>query len=175
MLRPRGGVNVEVTNTRISVEGRVYEAQHVILIGARKAHIVIEPENIRINASFPDFPSIDMVGGDVVKIYREGAKYQVDMFGDSISAVRTSGNNIIIEGDIVTIKFERDEEVVNVTLPRIGKATTRKLEITSETATSINIIIIPFTVGVVNIYGKAMVKIRKDLEATVIEASGANT
>jgi len=174
MLRPRSGIVVEVTNTRVNVEGRIYEAQHVLIIGSDSASLVVEPERIVLRAVFSDFPSIDVVGSELVKIYREGSRYQVDMFGDSISDVRVEGDNIIIKGDIVTIKFDGDGEIVNVSLPRIGKVSTRRLEISSKTPTSINVFILPFLIGAVNIYGLADVRVRRDIEKTTIKAEREN-
>lgn len=175
MLKPRSGVVVEVRNGRVSVEGRVYEAHHVLIIGAVRTSLVVEPDNFQVRATFTDLPSIDIVGGDVVKVYREGARYQVDMFGESISSISEEGDTITISGDIVTIKFDMDGDSINVTLPRVGRVSTRRLEISSEASTSINVMILPFVTGVVNIYGRARVRIRKDLESTVIEARGAKT
>ncbi len=175
MLKPRSDVVVEVRNGRVSVEGRVYEAQHVLIIGASKASLLVEPGVFQVRAYFPGLPSVDIVGGDVVKVYREGARYQVDMFGDSITSVKEEGDSITISGDIVTIKFDMDEESINVSLPRVGRVSTRRLEVSSDASTSINAMILPFLTGVVNIYGRARVRIRKDVESTVIEARGLGT
>ncbi len=173
MLKPRSEVAVEVKNTRVVVEGRLYEGNHVLIIGASKASLIVEPDNLQVKAFFKEYPSVDIIGGEVIKVYKEGAKYQVDMFGDSISSVEEEDGVIRISGEIITIKFDRDEDIVNVIIPKVGKVTTRKLEVSSDTSTSINMVILPFTIGVVNIYGRANLKIKRDVETTIIEASRA--
>ena len=162
MLKSKSKVEVLIDNTRVEVAGRRYEAPHILIIGASRSHLEVKPGEVKVKASFDELPYVEIHEDEFIKVYREGSRYEVDVLGDRIREIRDEADTKIISGDVVTIRFEAEEpsNSIVVKLPRLDRIKARSLEIKSSADTSLNIIVLPFIIGVMSVSGsmKMMVK-----------------
>lgn len=166
-MRNEQKVKVDVDNSRVKVAGRSYEASHVLIVSARSIEAAIEPGSIRVRAYFDTFPEVESQGEDLVVVSRSGGRFEVDAYGEKIKSVEESGDVIKLKGDIISLKFELDNEYVVLKLPAKGRVKGSKLMISGEGDVSMNIIVMPFTVGIITAR-KADCEIR--LKGDVVEA-----
>ncbi len=150
MLRTSQYITVIVENNRITVAGRVYESSHALLIGADRLNAYISHDRVRVEAYFPLDSQVESHIEDVVKVVAPGEKYEVDTLGSRISEVSLK-EGFIVRGQVVSIKFEGDEDSgdIVVKIPRVKKLRAKKLELKSGRKTSMNIITVPFTIGII--------------------------
>ncbi len=150
---------VEVEGTKVNIEGRRYETSHVLLVSSSSASVSVDSNGIYIKAEYNELPTVDMVGGDLVKIIGKNGRYVVDTMGDTIKEYKVYGNKIKIRGDVISIKFSQDDGKITVVIPRHGTIKSEKLDIKTKKPTSINVIVHPFVTGVISIHGEADIEI----------------
>ena len=66
---------------------------------------------------------------------------------------------VVVEAETFTVKFEVDEYGINVYLPGLGRLRVKELLIESKATSSINMITVPFTTGLVTATGGVKAKI----------------
>ncbi|MDM7275794.1 MAG: hypothetical protein P3X22_006755 [Thermoprotei archaeon] len=150
MLRTSQYITVIVENNRVTVAGRVYESGHALLIGADRLNAHISYDRIRVEAYFPLDSQVEPHVEGVVKVVAPGERYEVDTLGSRISEVSLR-EGFIVKGQVVSIKFEGDEEGgdIIVKIPKVKKLRAKKLELRSGRKTSMNIMTVPFTIGII--------------------------
>jgi len=154
MLRSSQYITVVVENGRVSVAGRVYETGHAILVGASSLSATISYGSVRAEAVFPIDSQVESQADDVVKIQAPESRFEVDTLGSRLSGVEQRDGSIIVKGQVISIKFESDDEYsdIVVKIPRFKKLRAKKVEIKSSRKTALNIMTIPFTIGVLTVY-----------------------
>ncbi len=159
-------IKVDINNSRIKVAGRNYEANHVLIIGAKSLEAVLEPGSVKVRAVFDAYPQIqspDMHAGEVVTISRAGSHFEMDTYGDKIKSIEESGNTIKIKGDLISLKFEMDDEYMVLKIPGKGRVKGTRLLLSCQGDVSLNMITMPFTVGIVSVKnGEGEIRIKGD-------------
>lgn len=154
MLKPKQSINVSIENGKVNVAGRTYDSPHTLLIGAEGVKAEISHGKVRVEANFASLPSVESQGEEIVKVYRPDVKYEVDTLGEKLDEYGESGEGYTLKGRVVSIKFESDEysEGIVVKIPRLARLKVKELRISSARVTALNIITIPFTVGILTTY-----------------------
>ena len=160
---------VDIETGKVRVLGKTIEVGHVLIIGASKIEASISPENLKVTIYFPSIPRLDEQG-DLVKVARSGAVYEVNTSGENVKIVEKPGE-LRLEGEVVSVKFEADDDQVTVKIPGKGKMRAQKLSIKGEGNVSVNIITQPITVGVFTLK-TAKLRISKKGDVIVAEAVG---
>ena len=160
-------VRVDIESGRVRVLGRTYEVEHVLVVGASHIEASIEGSNLRISLYFSVHPQIDEQS-DLVKVSKAGAVYEVNTSGDDVR-VKEEAGEISLEGGVVSIKFEADDDTVVVKVPQKGKIRAAKLELKGGGNVSLNIITRPFIVGILSVKN-ARIKLAKKDDSIVVEA-----
>jgi len=153
-------VRVDIESGKVRVLGRTYEVEHVLVIGASHIEATIEGSSLRIILYFPENPLVDEQG-DIVKISRVGAVYEVNTSGDNID-VREEDGEISLGGGVISIKFEADDDTVVVKVPQKGKIRASKLVLKGDGNVSLNIITRPFIVGILSVRNATIKMAKKD-------------
>ncbi len=174
MLRnePQRAIKVDIDNSRIRVAGRNYEANHVLIIGARALEATLEPGSVKVRAIFDTYPQVntpDTHSGDVVTISKAGSYFEMDTYGDKIKELEESGDKIKIKGDLISLKFEMDNEYMVLKIPGRGRVKGTKLVLSCEGNVSMNMITLPFTVGIISVKnGEGEIRIKGDIVEVVL-------
>lgn len=170
MLRSSQYITVVVENGRVTVAGRVYESGHVMLIGASGLTASISYGSVRAEALFPLEPQVESTSEDVVKVQAPESRFEVDTLGSRIEEVSRVDGDVVIRGQIVSIKFESDDEYsdIIVKVPRFKKLRAKRVEVISGKRTTLNMMTTPFTIGVLTVYD-ATCTIRSEGDSMVIE------
>ncbi len=147
MLESKSSIKVSVENTRITVAGRVYEAAHVIVLGAQKLSLIVENEGVRVNAEFDKLPETRPNEGDTLRIARPGRRYEAPP-GESDIYIRKEGNVMTAVGKGLVIKFESDNLRVTAKIQDKEKFTGKRLKIESSVEGVLNVMSSPFVIGV---------------------------
>ncbi|MEB3816635.1 MAG: hypothetical protein LRS46_01650 [Desulfurococcales archaeon] len=165
-------VTVKVDGSRVDVAGRAYESAHVMILGADALEMSVTPYRVHVSARFRELPQVEDSTPYLLRISAPGASLRLDLEGSSIRRIREDGG-ISVEADLLTMKFESSElgDKVVVRIPGFEPIRVEKLNVRSNTTTSINSITDPFIVGVLTIERSKETKIRvhKDKEV-IIEA-----
>lgn len=163
-------IKVIVEDKRVNVSGREHESNHVLLIGTDMLSAEVSYEGVKVEAAFASFPYVDPMDRDVLIISDPNSKYEVDVLGERVQEVRQE-ETFVIRGELVSIKFEIEEETGNVIvkLPRLKKMKTDRLQIASRKKTTLNVITSPFTMGVISVSNATCI-IRQQGESLSIEA-----
>jgi hypothetical protein len=170
MLRSSQYITVVVENGRVTVAGRVYESGHVMLIGASGLTASISYGSVRAEALFPLEPQVESTSEDVIKVQAPESRFEVDTLGSRIEEVSRVDGGVVIRGQIVSIKFESDDEYsdIIVKVPRFKKLRAKRVEVISGKRTTLNMMTTPFTIGVLTVYD-ATCTIRSEGDSMVIE------
>jgi len=165
-LRNRfSGVQVRVKGSKISVAGRTYDVPHVIVVGSNGFRLSVEPGLVELDAEFSDEPPVvETPEVGVLRIYRRGAEFQMDSEGSTLRFPPTS--DTVVEGGVLTIKFESEEDGIIVKLPGDDAVHVSALRLESEVDSSCNIILSPFITGIVSFAGPLRARIERRSEAT---------
>lgn len=163
MLKPKTQIEVLIDNTKVEVAGRRYEAPHILVIGASRSHLEVKPGEVKVKAGFDELPYVEIHEDEFIKVYREGSRYEVDVLGDRIKEIRDEADGKVISGDLVTIRFEADEpgNAIIVKPPKLERIKAKSLEIKSNASTSLNIIVLPFIVGVMSVSGSMKMVVKQ--------------
>ncbi len=145
MLESRSSIKVSVENTRITVAGRVYEAAHVLVVGARRLAVTVENEVVKVNAEFDELPETKPNEGDTLRISRPGRKY--DSIHESSISIKRDSNVVTARGKGLIIKFESDNMRVTAKIQDREKLKGSKLRIESTVEGSLNVMSSPFVIG----------------------------
>ncbi|MGC8621308.1 MAG: hypothetical protein ACP5U0_05250 [Caldisphaera sp.] len=161
-MKPKDLIKVELDNTKVSVDGRNYDSTHILLIGASKIAGELAGTQIKIDAYFENQPQVEPTMEEATKIYANGSEFVVDVLGERVQKVIESEEGYEIIGDVITIKFESEEnsDEVTVKIPRVGSLKTSKLNIDLEGDLSSNIMLSPFVIGEISLKGPTKVKIQ---------------
>ncbi len=159
---------VEVEGTKVNVGGRRYESSHILLVASNSASVSVDESGIYIKAEYSEPPAIDTVGGDLVKIIGKNGRYIVDTMGDTIREFKVDGNKIKIKGEVISIKFSRDDDRIMVVVPHYGAVKSERLDIKTRKPTSINVIVHPFVTGVISIHGEADIEIERKIKPRLV-------
>ncbi len=158
--KPSAGINVKVENSRVVVAGREYVGEHILVVGADFLKTRVDAEKgVTLEASFSEPPSVESVERDTVAIKREGAKLVLDSLGSTVRSIKEYEGYIVVEAETFTVKFEVDENGINVYLPGLGRLRAKELLIESNATGSINMITVPFTTGLITATGGVKAKI----------------
>ncbi|GAB6148509.1 hypothetical protein [Stetteria hydrogenophila] len=158
-VKSSAGVEVRVENSRLIVAGREYVREHVIVVGADSLKVHVDPEKgVTLEASFSEAPAVESVERDTVSVKKSGARLALDPLGSTIKAVKEQKGHITVEARVFTVKFEVDENGIQVNIPGVGRLRARKLVIESKVESSVNLITTPFTTGLVSAVGGAKAK-----------------
>ena len=170
MLRSSQYITVVVENGRVSVSGRVYESGHVMLIGASSLTASISPGSVRAEALFSLDSQVESTSEDVVKVQAPESRFEVDTLGSRIEEVARVDGGVVIRGQIISIKFESDDEYgdVIVKIPRYRRLRAKRVDVISNKRTTLNMMTTPFTIGVLTVYD-AVCSIRSEGDSLVIE------
>lgn len=160
MLLSEQKVRVDIESGKVRVLGRTYEVEHVLVIGASHIEANIEGSSLKIILYFPENPLVDEQG-DLVKVSRAGAVYEVNTSGDNVE-VKEEAGEVSLEGKVVSIKFEADDDTVVVKVPQKGKIRASKLVLKGSGEVSLNIITKPFIVGILSVREAAIKMAKKD-------------
>ncbi|BAA79153.1 hypothetical protein APE_0240 [Aeropyrum pernix K1] len=170
LLKNEQRVKVDVDNSKVLVSGRRYEASHTLLVGTSGLSAEIEPGSVRVSAYFSQHPEVEYVNEDLVKVYSAGSRYEVDTLGEKVAKVESGSNRVELQGDIISIKFEVDSEIVTLKLPKGGRLKSAKLKVRAEGDVSLNVITFPFTMGILTARkSKATVTVKGDVIELVVE------
>ncbi|PMP60991.1 MAG: hypothetical protein C0201_01380 [Caldisphaera sp.] len=161
-MKPKDLIKVKLDNTKVSVDGRNYDSTHILLIGASKIAGELAGTQIKIDAYFENQPQVEPTMEEATKIYANGSEFVVDVLGERVQKVIESEEGYEIIGDVITIKFESEEnsDEVTVKIPRVGSLKTSKLNIDLEGDLSSNIMLSPFVIGEISLKGPTKVKIQ---------------
>ena len=172
MLRSSQYITVIVENGRVNVAGRVYESGHAILVGAYSLTASISYGSVRAEAVFPIDSQVESQVDDVVRIQAPESKFEVDTLGSKLSSLEHKDGVLVLRGQIVSIKFESDDEYndVVIKIPKYRRLRAKKVEIRSSRRTTLNIMTVPFTIGVLTVYD-ATCTIKTGDEGIVIEVT----
>ncbi len=170
MLRSSQYITVVVENNRVNVAGRVYESGHVMLVGAVSLSASISYGSIRAEAVFPFESQVESTSDDVVKVQAPESKFEVDTLGSSIREVRREDSGVTLTGQIISIKFESDDEYndIVVKIPKYKKLRAKRVDVRSSKKTTLNMMTTPFTIGVLTAYD-ATCTVRSEEDSIVIE------
>lgn len=172
LLKNEQQVKVDINNSRVLVSGKRYEASHTLLIGSTMIRAEIQPGSVRVRAYFEKHPEVEYVNDDLVKVYAIGSRYEVDTFGEKVSKVEETSNVVRIEGEVLSLKFEVDSDMVTLKLPKGSRIKTQKLVINAEGEISFNVITFPFTMGILTAKNtKAVIEVKGDVVETRLEHS----
>ncbi|MGC9071648.1 MAG: hypothetical protein ACP5HK_02995 [Acidilobus sp.] len=152
-------VLIHLENMRVSVDGRLYENPHVIILGASHLSGEIAPGLVRVDAKFNGYPKVEQ-GEEALKI-GTGGDFMADITGVGITSISELEEGYIIEGLRVTVRFEVDEqaEKVVVKVPRVGTIKAERLTLNLDKETSANIILSPFVLGAMTLSGPVKLRV----------------
>jgi hypothetical protein len=170
MLKSSQYITVVVENGRVNVAGRVYESNHVMLVGASSLSASIGYGSLRAEAVFPLDSQVESTSEDVVKVQAPESRFEVDTLGSSIQEVRREDSSVTLRGHIVSIKFESDDEYndIVVKVPKYRKLRAKRVEVRSSKKTTLNVMTAPFTIGVLTAHD-ATCTVRSEEDSIVIE------
>ncbi len=172
-MATQGQVNVQIDGDRVSVEGRVYEGSHILVLGASGAQgtIGFSPQkaeseweeltgSVKLSMTFDGFPSVE-VDEDMVKTYLSSSQ-SADFTTPIVSQYNELEDGYIITGDRVLIKFEVDESERKVVLrvPNVGTFRVPVLTVSCDGRVNVNVIVRPFIMGIIAIEEAGQVKIQ---------------
>lgn len=167
------GIDVKVENSRVIVAGREYVKEHILVVGADSLKTRVDAEKgVTLEASFSEPPSIESVERDTVAVKKEGSKLVLDALGSTITSVKDYEGYIVVEAETFTLKFEVDSDGVNAYLPGVGRLKAKELVVESKVTSSINMITVPFTTGIVTATGGVRAKILLRDNLLKVEISG---
>lgn len=153
MLESRSSIRVSVENTKITVAGRVYEAAHVLVLGAQKLSLIVENEGVRVNAEFDELPDTRPNEGDTLRVAKPGYKYDTPPVEPDIH-IRREGNVVTAVGRGLVIKFESDNLRVKVKIQDKERLTCNRLKIESTVEGTLNVMSSPFVIGALHFPGR---------------------
>ncbi|MEM1938864.1 MAG: hypothetical protein QXI24_03590 [Acidilobaceae archaeon] len=167
MLKSRQYIMVIVENNKVNVAGRVYETSHTLLIGASELTATISYGSVRVEASFMLPPNVESQVDDVIKVSDPEAKYEVDTTGSRIAEIHHN-EGYIIRGEVVSIRFESEDETGNiiVKVPKLKRLKAKKVEFKSSKKTTLNIMTMPFIIGVISVHDSTCIV--KHIDDTIV-------
>ena len=135
-------VNVRVEKGRINIAGRDYHSSHAFLKGCDKASIIVDHDNLVLNAWFEKLPELREEDGAIVVYDRDysGERIVNDTFE------KITRNNDKIEAVLMPLKLRiwGDKSGVQVFINDNIDLRSEKAEVTVNTKSTINFITWPF-------------------------------
>ncbi len=164
---------LHIDNMKVNLDGRVYEAPHVIITGLAKANGSIESGNVKIDGEFNGLPQVNSIE-DLVEISSEG-NFESDLLGSGIVSISELEDGYVIEFNKLTVRFDVDEssDKVSVRIPKIGELKSAKLSIEIEGDVSFNLVLSPFITGAITVRGPSRLKIIAGEEVKITNESEA--
>ena len=151
-MRLEQKITVKIYNSKVVVGGREYDVPHALIIGADSVRAEISPDKVYIEASFDRLPETEKQNDDIIKVVKSNSRYEVDTVGETVE-LEVEGSTFKVQGRVVSIRFDVDYDRVSVKLPKTEKMSGGKMKILVEGySSSINVIITPFVMGIMNIY-----------------------
>jgi len=107
-------------------------------------------------------PQVEPTMEEAIKVVSSGSEFFIDVLGEKTKNEAETEEGYILSGDIITIKFESDEngEELLMKVPNVGALRTNKLYIDLEGEISSNIIVQPFIIGAISVRGPIKVKVQ---------------
>lgn len=169
-MKSKEPIKVEIDNSKLSVDGRSYDTTHVLIQGAQEISGEITGSQVKMTALFADLPQVEPTMEEATKVAANGSEFIVDVLGDKIQSSLETEEGYILSGDIITIKFESDEngEDIIIKIPKVGSIKTNKLSLQLEGELSTNIMMQPFIIGAISVKGPTKVKIQVSGESITI-------
>ncbi len=169
-MKSKEPIKVEIDNSKLSVDGRSYDTTHVLIQGAQEISGEITGSQVKMTVFFADLPLVEPTMEEAIKVSANGSEFIVDVLGDKIQNALETEEGYILSGDIITIKFESDEngEDIIIKIPKVGNIKTSKLSFQLDGELSTNIMTQPFIIGAISAKGPTKVKIQVSGESITI-------
>ncbi|MGC9135106.1 MAG: hypothetical protein C0171_02990 [Caldisphaera sp.] len=161
-MKRKDQIKVDIDNSKIVVDGRNYDATHVLIQGGHQLSGEINPSQVKLTIIFDDTPQVEPTMEEAMKVVANGSEFFIDVLGEKTKNEAETEEGYILSGDVVTIKFESDEngEDLLIKVPKVGALRTNKLYIDLEGEISSNIMIQPFIIGAISVRGPIKVKVQ---------------
>lgn len=161
-MKTNDHIKVDLDNSKISVDGRNYDTTHVLVQGASEISGEITGSQVKLSIMFEELPQVEPTMEEAIKISSSKSEFLVDPLGEKVKSFMETEEGYILTGDIVTMKFESDEnsEEIIVKIPKVGNLKTSKLSLNLDGELTLNIMLSPFIIGAVSIKGPTKVKVQ---------------
>ncbi|MFP3241528.1 hypothetical protein [Caldisphaera sp.] len=161
-MKAKDQIKVDIDNSKIIVDGRNYDSTHVLIQGANQVSGEINASQVKLAVIFKEMPQVEPTMEEAIKVVSSGSEFFIDVLGEKTKNEAETEEGYILSGDIITIKFESDEngEELLMKVPNVGALRTNKLYIDLEGEISSNIIVQPFIIGAISVRGPIKVKVQ---------------
>jgi predicted heme/steroid binding protein len=161
-MKAKDQIKVDIDNSKIIVDGRNYDSTHVLIQGANQVSGEINASQVKLAVIFKEMPQVEPTMEEAIKVVSSGSEFFIDVLGEKTKNEAETEEGYILSGDIITIKFESDEngEELLMKVPNVGALRTNKLYIDLEGEISSNIIVQPFIIGEISVRGPIKVKVQ---------------
>jgi predicted heme/steroid binding protein len=161
-MKAKDQIKVDIDNSKIIVDGRNYDSTHVLIQGANQVSGEINASQVKLTVIFKEMPQVEPTMEEAIKVVSSGSEFFIDVLGEKTKNEAETEEGYILSGDIITIKFESDEngEELLMKVPNVGALRTNKLYIDLEGEISSNIIVQPFIIGAISVRGPIKVKVQ---------------
>jgi len=161
-MKAKDQIKVDIDNSKIIVDGRNYDSTHFLIQGANQVSGEINASQVKLAVIFKEMPQVEPTMEEAIKVVSSGSEFFIDVLGEKTKNEAETEEGYILSGDIITIKFESDEngEELLMKVPNVGALRTNKLYIDLEGEISSNIIVQPFIIGAISVRGPIKVKVQ---------------